>query len=107
MTGRCPRIGKVLEDPSGYEADMIIFVPESETDVSAETPVLLLQHGAHQDDETTGFRYLLEIGVVAEVLDGLSVALAAEPNLRQRLAAVLHYAEFDAYPDVATIRALS
>jgi hypothetical protein len=97
-------LGDVLRSPALYESDMIVYVPEDAPDVNLFTKVLLLQHGAYGDDDVRGYRYLLETGVMAEVVNGLSQQLGGPPTAPQSLRAVLYYAEHDAFPDLNVVK---
>lgn len=97
-------LGEVLKHPEAYEPDMVVYVPEDAEEITLSTPVLIVQHGSYGDDDVRGYHYLLETGVMAEVLDGMRVQLEAEPTQPQRLRAILYYAEHDAFPDINAVR---
>jgi hypothetical protein len=96
-------LGDVLRDLSPYEADTIVYVPV-DAEVDLFTPVRLVQHGAYDEAEVEGYRYLLEVGVMQEVLEGLEGQLSKKPTPPQSLRAVLYYAEHDAFPDISLIK---
>jgi hypothetical protein len=97
-------LGEVLKHPEAYEPDMVVYIPEDAEEITLFTPVLIVQHGSYGLDDVCGYRYLLEAGVMVEVIDGMRTQLQAEPTLPQRLRAILYYAEHDAFPDIKTVR---
>ncbi len=94
---------EIIRNPTAYAPDMIVYVPDRAPDVSLLTEVLLVQHGAYCDDDVRGYRYLLEAGAIAEVLEGLSNLLGTAPTAEQGLRAILHYAEHDAFPELEVV----
>lgn len=97
-------LGDVLRNPAPYEPDMILYVPDGAEDVTLFTQVLIVQHGSYSEEEVQGHRYLLEVGVIRDVLDGLQQQLAEPPTPSQALRAVLYYAEHDAFPDLSDVK---
>jgi hypothetical protein len=93
----------VLRDPYSFERDMVVYVRDTEDELGLQTEALVLQHGSHGPEDVKGYRYLLEIGVIQEVLEGLRDQLE-KPEPIQCLRAILYYAEHDAYPDIDLIR---
>lgn len=97
-------LGDVLRNHASYEPDTIVYVADdSGKDPDLFTHVLLLRHGSDEGD-TSGYRYLLETGVIGEVLEGLERLLGSPPAPLQSLRAVLYYAEHDAFPSLDLIR---
>ena len=97
-------LGEVLKYPEGYEPDMVVYIPEDAKEITLFTPVLIMQHGSYGPDDVRGYRYLLETGVMVEVIDGMRAQLQSEPTPPQRLRAILYYAEHDAFPDIKAVR---
>ena len=97
-------LGEVLRDLAPYEPDTIVCVPENAEVVDLFTPVRLVQHGAHDEADVAGHRYLLEVETMQEVLEGLEQQLSKKPTPPQALRAILYYAEHDAYPDIGLVK---
>lgn len=73
-------LSDVLEDPSGYEPNTVMFVPSGVHQVEPTTPVQLLRHGTYSEQDIEGHRYFLEAGCVSEIVDGLREHLGREPT---------------------------
>jgi hypothetical protein len=97
-------LSEVVNHPEAYEPDMVVYIPEDADEITLSTPMLIVQHGSYGPDDVRGYRYLLETGVMVEVIDGMRSQLQAEPTPPQRLRAILYYAEHDAFPDISTVR---
>jgi len=97
-------LGDVLESIASLEPDMVVYVPDEVEEVTLFTPVIVVQHGTYSDEDVKGYRYLLEAGVMREVLDGLERLLRSTPTAPQVLRAVLFYAEHDAFPDLDLLK---
>ena len=48
-------LGDVLRNVASYEPDMVVCVPDNGRDVDMFAQVLILQHGAHGDEDTHGY----------------------------------------------------
>ena len=97
-------LGEVLRNAASYEPDMIVYVPEGAQEVTLFTQVLIVQHGSYSEDDVQAHRYLLETGVIRDVLDGLQEQLGTPPTPPQALREVLYYAEHDAFPDLSVVK---
>ncbi len=96
-------LSDILRRPEAYEPDDVVYVPANASDVGLDTEVRVELHGSVAPEDLAGYRYLLEAGVIREVVDGLASALGRAPTEAQSLRAVLYYAENDAFPDMQIV----
>lgn len=92
----------ILEGLGRFEADDIVYVSVGAA-VDADTPILVVSYMESKNGPPEGMRYLLETGVMREVLQGTTEQVGGALSLGQQVLAIVHYAEHDAYVDAASL----
>ena len=91
-------LGDVLDDWSSFELDDEIYVPAA-VELSLDTPVRVLPFDPNRPRMVNHEKYFLGIEQVRDVVDGLRQELRRPPTGYERLKAVLHYVQHDAFID--------
>lgn len=93
-----PTLREVLEQWARFELDDSLYVQPGEA-LGLASAVEIVAHDRATSRSVDGRAYLLGIEQVRDVVDGLAAQLGRPPTMSERLKAVLHYAEHDAFID--------
>ena len=91
-------LGDILSDWSKYELDDSIYLP-ADTEASLDLKVSVLPFDRTRKRIFENQEYLLDIGQVRDVIEGLEAQLNRTATLSERLQAVVHYAQYDSFID--------
>jgi hypothetical protein len=92
----------VLRSWDSYELDDDIYVPAG-TRCELDTEVTILPYDRTRPRHIGNLEYLLSFEQVRDVVEGLEQHIGRTTSLEERLAAILHYAEYDAFIDPANL----
>jgi hypothetical protein len=93
-----PLLSDVLEDCSKYELDDSVYLPQG-VRPSLDAPVNVLPFDRLRKRTFQDQEYLLGIEQIRDVIEGLEAQLGRPTHLEERLRAVVHYAQYDAFID--------
>jgi hypothetical protein len=93
-----PTFREVLDQWARFELGDSLYVQPGET-LGLESAVEIVPCDRATARSLDGKAYLLGIEQVRDVIDGLAAQLERSPTMSERLKAVLHYAEHDAFID--------
>ena len=88
----------VLQSWQKYELDDDIYVPEG-VPVELNTLAEVFPFDGARPRVFQGMQYLLSFEQVRDIIVGIEQYAGRPTTLEERLTAVLHYAEHDAFPD--------
>jgi hypothetical protein len=90
-------LGELLDRIDDIPRNLTVYVPNGEA-VGPATRVALLSSAEVGHIPPAGLAYLLEVDLIKEVLEVWSVWRGGRlPQLGDKIEAVVHYAEYDAY----------
>jgi hypothetical protein len=89
-------LGELLTSIDDIPDGLIVYVPDGE-EIDLSTPSILFDLDAAAK-KSEGLRYLLEVELIKDVIQAWSDWRNGRlPDLNDKLKAVVHYAEHDAY----------
>jgi hypothetical protein len=90
-------LGDLVDPPSGAYGDAI-FVKESEwgPSLSVTSEATLVPADLRDTARPTGMKYLLEIGIVRELVEDYEAALARPLTRTEKVRSIVYYAVHDA-----------
>jgi hypothetical protein len=98
-----PILRDILNDWEAYELDDCIYIPEG-VDATLDLHVNVLPFDPTRKRIFDGHVYWLGIEQLRDAILGLEAQIGRKASISERLAAVAHYARYDAFSSPSTLR---